>query len=225
MSLEKPRAVSLTEHTARTLRQAILRGELKPGSRLVELAIAQQMGISRGPVREAIQQLAAEGLLVIHPRRGAEVRSLDAKTAWEVQTLRGTLEAFAVRLGLPNLSERDMETLQSFLQDMQSACASTGLDVSAWIDADLSFHGFIVDLADHKRLSMAFHALDPLHGVTYTTGIQDVAHLSEFPARHQEILNALRAKDVDLAVRVVTEHYERQADYFRTSLSGVSSIH
>ncbi|GMA51124.1 hypothetical protein GCM10025857_24810 [Alicyclobacillus contaminans] len=169
MRLEKPCGLSLVEHTARSLRQAIQSGHLKPGSRLVESAIADEMGISRGPVREAIQQLAGEGLLEIHPRRGAVVRGLDAKTAYEVQTLRGVLEGFAARLCADRLSEQRADALRRQLQTLMSA-AEAG-DVAAFVEADVAFHGSIVDFADHHRLSLAFHALNPLHGVACNFGL------------------------------------------------------
>jgi DNA-binding GntR family transcriptional regulator len=214
VKLERPHALSLTEHTARTLRKAILRGDLKPGARVVEQAVAEKLGISRGPVREAIQQLASEGLLVIHPRRGAEVRTLDRQTAWEVLTLRATLEAFAVELAHPRLQSSNLEFLQGVVGKIEWCCRNS--DLATLVETDLEFHGYIVSLAGHARLSTTYHTLDPLLGAICFTAVQEFdISLGDVPRRHQRIVDALASGDVHHAVAVVKEHYQLHADNFQ----------
>jgi DNA-binding GntR family transcriptional regulator len=213
VELERPHALSLTEHTARTLRKAILRGDLKPGTRIVEQAIAEKLGISRGPVREAIQQLASEGLLVVHPRRGAEVRTLDPQTAWEVLSLRATLEAFAVDLAYSNLRSGHVEYLRSVLEKIERCCRDS--DLAMLVENDLEFHGYIVGLAGHARLSTTYHTLDPLIGAICYTAVQELnVRLADVPGHHQAIVDALASGDVHHAVAAVKEHYWVQADKF-----------
>lgn len=211
--LEKPHSLSLTEHTARTLRKAILRGELTPGSRVVEQSIAELMGISRGPVREAIQQLASEGLLVIQPRRGAVVCTLDPHTAWEVQTLRGTLEAFAAELGFSRVRPEGLEYLESIITKMTECSQSN--DLQGFADADLAFHGYIVRLSGHARLISTFATLDPLLASICYTVVQELGvPLSSAPPRHQRIVDAFRSGDIHHTMDVLKAHYNVQAEKF-----------
>src|SRR6266516_7702345 len=107
------------------LREEILAGRLKPGAELAEVALSEQLGVSRGPLREAIGRLAAEGLVTVRPRRGAVVRSLSKEEFLEAYQVREALEALAVRLAVPRLSRVDLARLQE-LTDEMAGCAQRG---------------------------------------------------------------------------------------------------
>src|SRR5436190_13925962 len=100
------------------LRAEILSGRLEPGAELAEVALSEQLGVSRGPLREAIGRLAAEGLVTVRPRRGAVVRSLSKEEFLELYQVREALETMAVRLAVPRLAADDFATLQGLIGTM-----------------------------------------------------------------------------------------------------------
>src|SRR6516164_2437653 len=102
------------------LREEILTGRLQPGAELGEVPLSAELGVSRGPLREAIGRLAAEGLVTVRPRRGAVVRSLSKEEFLELYQVREGLEATAVRLAVPRLTDDDLATLQQLVDAMAS---------------------------------------------------------------------------------------------------------
>src|SRR5262245_32539894 len=107
------------------LRDEILSGALPPGSELQEVALSATLGVSRGPIREAIGRLAAEGLVTVRPRRGAVVRELSTEEFLEAYQVREALEVMAVRLAVPRLTETDVAALETYVAEMTS-CADHG---------------------------------------------------------------------------------------------------
>src|SRR5207244_781821 len=100
------------------LREEILAGRLKPGAELAEVALSEQLGVSRGPLREAIGRLASEGLVTVRPRRGAVVRSLSKEEFLELYQVREALEMMAVRLAVPKLAAGDIAELEQLIAAM-----------------------------------------------------------------------------------------------------------
>ena len=96
----------------KTLRQAILKGELEPGERLMEMQLAEQLGVSRTPIREAIRKLELEGLVLMIPRRGAEVAKISEKNLRDVLEVRRSLEELAIDLACQRIQEEELETLR-----------------------------------------------------------------------------------------------------------------
>lgn len=220
MKLDKLTTTSLKEHVIRALRKSILQGTLRPGTRIVEQVVAEELGISRGPVREALLQLEAEGLLVIHPRRGAEVTKLSAQDAWEIYTLRANLETFALRLAMTKYTKEDFRAMNDIVSRMTRYVKEN--DVNALLDADLRFHNLLVGRSQHKRLAQNHQTLDPLMGAIFYTSIYDAnIMLENMPARHQSIVNTLQDGDVTQAIQAVSEHYVGPANsIIRASQSG-----
>src|SRR2546427_2442268 len=102
------------------LREEILAGRLKPGAELAEVPLSEQLGVSRGPIREALGRLASEGLVTVRPRRGAVVRSLSKEEFLELYQVREALEMMAVKLAVPRLRAEDFEALQGLIETMAS---------------------------------------------------------------------------------------------------------
>src|SRR5438128_8801086 len=100
------------------LREEIIAGHLEPGAELAEVALSEQLGVSRGPVREALGRLASEGLVTVRPRRGAVVRSLSAEEFLELYQVREALEVMAVKLAVPRLHAEDFAELQGLIETM-----------------------------------------------------------------------------------------------------------
>ncbi len=118
-----------------TLRQAILRGEMEPGERLMEIQLAQKLGVSRTPIREAIRKLELEGLVVMIPRKGAEVAQITEKDMRDVLEVRCTLEELAVSLACKNVTQEKIEELKAANKVFESAVVSK--DVVSIVDADI----------------------------------------------------------------------------------------
>src|SRR3989440_5438513 len=110
--------LTLWERVHAFLREEILSNRLQPGAELQEVALSEQLGVSRGPIREAIGRLAAEGLVTVRPRRGAVVRSLSKDEFLEAYQVREALEMMAVRLAVPRLRKEDFEELQRLNETM-----------------------------------------------------------------------------------------------------------
>ena len=141
---------SLREAALSAIRQAISRGDLKPGQRLVESDIAEQMGISRAPVREALRQLETEGLVVSEPHRGTFVTEISATDLWEIYTLRAAIESLAVRIVTEKASAEMLAQLQQAVADMAQA-AREG-DLARLAALDMAFHETLCRASGHSRL-------------------------------------------------------------------------
>ena len=120
------------------LRAEILAGGLQPGAELAEVALSEQLGVSRGPIREAIGRLASEGLVTVRPRRGAVVRSLSKEEFVELYQVREALELMAVKLAVPRLRPEDIAALQGLINEM-AAHAEHG-EVGDFFEANAAFH-------------------------------------------------------------------------------------
>lgn len=148
--LEQVPHKSLREAARSAIRHAILRGDLKPGQRLVESDIAEQMGMSRAPVREALRQLETEGLVVSEPHRGTFVTELSATDMWEIYTLRAAIERLAVDIVTEKASAETLAQLQQAVADMSQA-AREG-DLTRLATLDMSFHEMLCRASGHSRL-------------------------------------------------------------------------
>lgn len=134
------------------LRDAVLRGELPAGQRLNERSIARQMGISRVPVRKAIQRLEYEGLVISTPNRGSFVRYFDEQDIKEIFELRAVLEGLACQRTVVDrkLEPADFEELRGSIEDQQEAVAAK--DYDRWVESEIQFHTFILTRAGSRRL-------------------------------------------------------------------------
>src|ERR671936_2114686 len=130
--------LTLWQRVYEYLREEILSEGLPPGTELQEVALADQLGVSRGPIREAIGRLAAEGLVTVRPRRGAVVRALSKEEFLEAYQVREALEVMAVRLAVPKLSGEHVAALQGLIDEM-SALADAG-EVQGFFEANAAFH-------------------------------------------------------------------------------------
>ncbi|ARP82274.1 hypothetical protein CAL12_16585 [Bordetella genomosp. 8] len=145
---------SLDQAAADTLRQAILTGAIAPGSRLTETRLAEQMTLSRGPIRAALHKLVTEGLVIQQPYVGWRVISLSVQDAWEISTLRANFEGLAARLAAERIDDHGRERLQGAYDRLVAAASQA--DHAALIDADLALHKLVVDLAGHSRLAQHY---------------------------------------------------------------------
>ena len=134
-----------------TLRQAILRGELKPGERLMEIQLANKLGVSRTPIREAIRKLELEGLVLMIPRKGAEVAQITEKSLRDVLEVRRALEELAVQLACDRMTKEGMQELKQAAKEFEALLGSAS-DITAVAEADVAFHDLIYLATDNQKL-------------------------------------------------------------------------
>ena len=197
----------LREVVFNTLRQAILKGDLKPGERLMEIALAEKLGVSRTPIREAMRKLELEGLVVMIPRRGAQVANITEKDLNDVLEVRITLENMAIEKACANMTDEDVRELEQAAKNFQKSTAEGDL---VKMEADVNVHEAIYRAADNKRL---MQVLNNLREQIYRYRVE---YLKEDEARnrlveeHEEITQAIRERDVKKAQELSFEHLENQ---------------
>ena len=186
------------------LREEILSGTLEPGTELQEVALSESLGVSRGPIREAIGRLAAEGLVTVRPRRGAVVRALSTEEFLEAYQVREALEVMAVRLAVPQLTEDDVETLEAYVDEM-TACAERR-DTQGFFEANSGFHRAFFDIAGNRMLRDLYHGLCSQIDRYRVRSLELRGNIERSIAEHKAILRAARAGDVERAAHLVSEH-------------------
>jgi DNA-binding GntR family transcriptional regulator len=186
--------ISRRHQIVSTLRRAIVAGDLQPGHRLVETELAEQLGTSRAPVREALRQLEQEGLVVSRPYRATEVLGVTQEEIEEVLVpLRVTLERFAFRKARPHLTPEDFAELEHLVEAMRVAGISR--DVDALADADVRFHELVVTRAGQPHCEQLWRTIEPrvrAHFRRDAPAHRDPAAVAD---QHQRLLDALRAGD------------------------------
>ena len=201
------RPVTSAERALATLRDLIMGGELAPGARLGEVEIADRLGVSRTPVREALSRLAAEGLVEIAPNRGARVVTWTVAELEGVFDLRAVLEPQLTAHAVPNAAPADVDELDALARRMHEVgTPGPGQDLDALVPLNRAFHDRLVALADHPALAAALAAAIHPPIVLRNFHAYDEASLRRSLAHHSEIVAALRAGDPEWARAVMTSH-------------------
>jgi DNA-binding GntR family transcriptional regulator len=186
------------------LRRAILTGELRPGEQVRQDALAEQFGVSRVPLREALKILEGEGQVTYRPHRGYFVAELDVADLREVYRLRELLETEAVRAAIPRLRDIDVDEIATEAAEVDRAAAAG--DVLAMSAANRRLHFRLIEAAQMPRLArlvrILWDATDAYRSLYYAS----VDHRRAVHEEHQAIVAALQERDVEETVRVLTEH-------------------
>ncbi len=198
----------LREVVFRALRDAIVQGEFQPGERLMEVTIANKLGVSRTPVREAIRMLELEGLVVMIPRKGAEVANITVKDLKDALEVRMAIEALSVRLACTRIDEKGREELKQVCIAFREAINSKL--VPAIVEADEAFHNTIYKLSKNPRLiNIAQNLREQVYRyrVEY---VKDFSYHDNLVTEHDQITNAILLGDANTAERVMNEHIYNQ---------------
>lgn len=193
-----------------TLRQAILRGELKPGERLMEIQLANKLGVSRTPIREAIRKLELEGLVLMIPRKGAEVAEITEKSLRDVLEVRRALEELAVQIACDKISATQIEVLRLTAQAFKDGLQSE--DVTKIAEADVKFHDVIYDATGNQRL---IQLLNNLREQMYRYRVEYLKRPEVYPKlleEHEEIIIAIEKRKKNEASRIVCQHVDNQVE-------------
>jgi DNA-binding GntR family transcriptional regulator len=192
--------------------QRIVSHEYQPGARLVETRIAQELGVSQAPVREALRDLEQLGCVVHEPFRGCSVRAFSADELLEAFPVRAALEALAARLAAEHIAEDELLQLADLLDDMRAA-ARRG-DAHDQSQANAAFHATIVRAARNATLERQWSFLEPFSR-TYLTVSQPGLDLLALSERHVPILDALRARDGEAAAAAMHRHLMDAAELLK----------
>ena len=201
---------------AEAIRTAILEGEVAPGERLKEKEIAQQLGISSTPVREALQSLDAEGLIEIIPNRGAVVRSYDEETLEELYRLRALLEGHAARQAAARITEPQLRGLEESCERFGRLRASD--DVRSLVRENLVFHSAVLEAAGGATLTELVHKVMriPIIYRVYIWYSPEQKLVSEH--YHRQLVHVLRERDAPRAEAVMREHVLKARDVLTRQL-------
>ncbi|HSD11817.1 MAG TPA: GntR family transcriptional regulator, partial [Candidatus Binatia bacterium] len=177
---------------------------LPPGTELHEFALARSLGVSRGPVREALGRLAAEGLVTIRPRRGAVVRALSSEEFIEAYQVREALEMMAVRLAVPKLTAEDLAAMERLIEQMASR-GEAG-DVQGFFQANSQFHQRFFEVAGNGMLSELYRQLRGQIDRHRLRSLELRGDLRRSIVEHRAILGAASTGDVEQTVSLASDH-------------------
>lgn len=191
-----------------TLRQAILRGELKPGERLMEIQLANKLGVSRTPIREAIRKLELEGLVLMIPRKGAEVADITEKSLMDVLEVRRALEELSVQLTCERITEEEIRELGQAAENFKKTLKSK--DITEIAEADVRFHDVIYMATKNQKL---IQLLNNLHEQMYRYRIEYLKNEEVYPKlikEHEEIIDRITKREKEAAAQIVCQHIDNQ---------------
>ncbi len=194
---------------ADALREAIVQGIFQEGQSLRQDEIATQFGVSRIPVREALRQLEAEGLVTLYPNRGATVSALSPAEAQEICEIRIALETMAIQLAIPKLTELDLRKAAAILETTEQET-----DVARWAELNWEFHATLYAPADRPRLLTMIKTLHvnidryvrlQMVKMNYLERMR-IAHASQTQKEHYQLLDACSKQDSKTAVKLLRRH-------------------
>ena len=221
--LEAPR--SLAEDAADRVREQILSGGFAQGEHLVEAKIAEQLGISRGPVREAFKLLRAEGLLQEEPRRGTFVVRMSPHDVREIYGLRAAIEGRAARMVAAAGDPAAIAGLRAAVDAIQTAVG--GGDVATVFQADLAFHEALVGAAPNSRLQEVFERYVPTLRALLRLDEHVYRSLDDIALEHRPLVEAIEAGDADGAAALAEAHCDHAgeliADYVERTAEAVEA--
>ena len=192
-----------------TLRKANLRGELKPGERLMEIQLANKLGVSRTPIREAIRKLELEGLVLMIPRKGAEVAQITEKNMQDVLEVRKALEELSVQLACERITPEQVEEMKMAAEDFRKVLKSG--DVTKIAEADVKFHDIIFAATNNQRL---ITLLNNLREQMYRFRVEYLKQKECYPQlleEHDKLIALISGGEVEEACELMGCHIDNQA--------------
>ena len=204
MNASRIAPLALYQEVAERLRERIFSHELPPGTWVDEQALAEQYGISRTPLREALKVLASEGLVTLKPRRGCYVTEISERDLDEVFSVMSMLEGECARASTQHASKADLERLQAIHVDLEKAAAAN--DINGFFEANQAFHHAIQEIADNRWLLHVIEDLRKVIKLSRHHSLFSEGRLEQSLAEHRGILDALLARDPAAAEARMREH-------------------
>lgn len=193
------------------IRTAIMEGTLRPGERLMEIQLAEQLGVSRTPVREAIRKLELEGLVIMLPRKGAYVASISKKDLVDILELRVGLEGMAAYYAAERISEDEIKELENISKVLEDYIKKN--DLENMLKEDENFHNFIFEATGNARLKSTMLSIwEPVYRfrLKYMSDYSLAVNIIE---EHNKIMEALKKGEADLAEKLAKEHIEKSEQF------------
>ena len=206
----------LREIVSDALRQAIRDGILPPGERLMEIPLAEELGVSRTPIREAIRILEQEGLVVMIPRRGTYVADMSLKDVTEVFELRSILEELAAELAAERITNEEIEVLEQHLVEIGNYMNENNLDKV--VQADILFHEILYKASRNDRLVEMIHNLREQTLRFRTLSMSQTGRLAKTWDEHRQLVEAISDRDIERARQIARIHMEESE---KTLLEGM----
>jgi len=203
-------AAPLREQVLEGLRNAILAFDLKPGQRLVERELIEQIGVSRTTIREVLRELTAEGLVVVIPQKGAVVYTPSPEEAEDLYAVRGALEALAVQRFIERATADQVEALRATLPAIEEACVEGG-DILAMLRAKDDLYDVLLAGASSPTIQRILGGVQARVRVLRATSLSQPGRPQRVVAEMRALVAAIAARDLDEAVRCCTEHLNNAA--------------
>lgn len=197
-----------------TLREAILRGDLVAGERLMELQLAAKLGVSRTPIREAIRMLEQEGLAITIPRKGAIVAGMTEKDMQDVLEIREALEELSVQVACDKITEEEIAKLEKNMKNFEHSLKSG--DLKKMAQADVEFHDVIYQATDNPKL---INMLNNLREQMYRYRVEylkNPENHEQLLKEHEAIYKGIVEKDKDAVTEMIRKHISNQVDVVKT---------
>ena len=209
LSLQTDEFLPLRDEVFNTLREKILKGVYKPGERLMEIHLADQLGVSRTPIREAIRMLEIEGLVKMVPRKGAQVAKISKEDLQDVLEVRKALDTLSVKLACERITEDEIKLLNNAEREFEKALASK--DVREIAEADVAFHDVIHSATKNGRLkSMISNLAERIYRYRFEYIKQQSDGGKTLMLEHREIMRCIESRDVESAVKATEIHIDNQ---------------
>lgn len=196
-----------------TLRKAILNGQLKPGERLMEVHLANKLGVSRTPIREAMRKLELEGLVVMIPRRGAEVAKISEKSLKDVLEVRRSLDEFIAELACRRITQEQLQRLKKAAKVFEEATenvSGTDSDTAELATADVEFHNIIMEATENQRLQAVVNNLaEQMYRYRFVY-LKDTGTHKNLVKEHLAIYEAISRHDIEDAKKAARIHIDNQ---------------
>ena len=203
----------LREEVFNTLRDQILKGELSPGDRLMEIHLAEKLGVSRTPVREAIHMLEREGLAITIPRRGAQVAKMTEKDLSDVLEVREILDELAITKACANVDDEVIKKLDASVENFKAAIRTD--DPKAIVEEDEHFHRIIYEAADNPRLlSIVDNLKEQMYRFRFEY-IREEKNYDKLISEHERMIECLKTGDVSGVKEAMHTHLKNQMDAVR----------
>ena len=194
-----------------TLRDAILIGKLVPGERLMENQLAEKLGVSRTPVREALRMLELENLVELVPRKGAQVLDMSEKDITNILEVRSALEGLATSLACKKMTKEDLQQLKNMEVDFEKAVADN--DVDHFVDIDEDFHDLIFAATENDKLISIFRNLRiQLYRYRMAQAKNNETSMSTIVAHHRSIIRAIENHDAEEGASIAQGHIKYQTE-------------
>ena len=207
----------LRELVCENIRQAIIDGTFSPGERLMEIQLADEMGVSRTPVREAIRKLELEGFVVMIPRRGTYVADISIRDITEIYEIRTCLDVLSAGLAAERITDEELEALNRLLVEIGQYIAENNMEKI--VEADTAFHDILYQASRNERLRSIINNLrEQLTGI-HGRSMSYPGRLVETMDEHRALVDSIAARDVERAQNAARVHIENAEHTLMKSLT------